>query len=306
MAEADAKDRDAAEEFLNVFDGVPDRFGVAGAIRKENAVRLEIENVLGRRLRGDDPGFAVMVHEQTENVLLNAEVVGHNTQFARVRNSAGFAHGFRPGRNGELDRAFYPAVGLFATDMAGEFLAGHRRQLFGLENQLLCGRAVSGNDSTHGADIANVAYERACVDIPNSGNFVAIQIELRGFRGAPVRRDLRKLAHDERFDVRARRLFVVEIGADVPDVRICQANDLPCVTGICKDFLITREAGIENDFAAAARDSASSAPVKDAPVFQSERGGPVRNFGQMVLPVWSSKYAGYVVCGHFLVLASVV
>jgi hypothetical protein len=68
---------------------------------------------------------------------------------------------------------------------------------------------------------------------------------------------------------------------------ICQANDLPGVAGVCENFLITGEAGIENDFAAAARDSACGTAVKYAPVFQSESGGSVLNFGQVVLRVWS-------------------
>ena len=91
---------------------------------------------------------------------------------------------------------------------------------------------------------------------------MAIQIELCGFRGAPVRRDLRKLADDERFNIRTRSLFIIKIGADISDVRIGQADDLACITGIRENFLITGEAGIENDFAAAARDRAGSTAVK--------------------------------------------
>ncbi len=70
-------------------------------------------------------------------------------------------------------------------------------------------------------------------------------------------------------------------------MRIRQANDLPGVAGVRENFLITGEAGIENDFAAAARDSACSTAVKYAPVFQSESGGSMLNFGQVVLRVWS-------------------
>jgi hypothetical protein len=94
---------------------------------------------------------------------------------------------------------------------------------------------------------------------------------------------LRKLANNERFDVRPRRLLVIEICANIPDMRISQADDLPGVTWIGENFLITGEAGIENDFAAAARDSARGTAVKYAPVFQSESGGSVLNFGQVVL-----------------------
>jgi hypothetical protein len=67
-------------------------------------------------------------------------------------------------------------------------------------------------------------------------------------------------------------------------VRIRQANNLTGVAGIGENFLVTGEAGIENDFAAAARDGARRAAVKNAPVFQREDGGSVRNFGQCVLP----------------------
>ncbi|MGB6683952.1 MAG: hypothetical protein WBH24_09920, partial [Candidatus Acidiferrum sp.] len=137
------------------------------------------------------------------------------------------------------------------------------------------------------SDIANMANESARIDIPDGGNFVAIQIKLGGFCGAPVRGNLREFSHNERFDVGPRRFLVIEIRADVADVRISEANDLPGVTGIRKNFLVTGETGIENDFAAAARNRARSAAVKYAPVFQGECGGPVRNFGQIVLPAWS-------------------
>jgi hypothetical protein len=67
-------------------------------------------------------------------------------------------------------------------------------------------------------------------------------------------------------------------------VRIGQTDDLPGVAGVSENFLITGKAGIENDFAAAARDCACGAAVKDAPVFQREDRGSVLNFGQWVLP----------------------
>ena len=99
---------------------------------------------------------------------------------------------------------------------------------------------------------------------------------------------MRKLAHDERFDVWPRRFLVIEICSDISDVRIGEADNLPGVTGIGEDFLVTGEAGIENDFAAAARDGAGRAAVKDAPVFECECGGAMLNFGQWSLLIFSS------------------
>ena len=54
----------------------------------------------------------------------------------------------------------------------------------------------------------------------------------------------------------------VQIRAHIADVRVGEANDLPRITGVRENFLITGEAGIENDFAAASRDGARGASVK--------------------------------------------
>ncbi len=287
MAEADAEDWNAAEEFLNVLNGVADRLWVAGSIRKKNPVRLKVENVRGRSLRRDDPHVAVVIHKKPQNILLDAKIIGRYAKLASVRNSAGLAHRFRPGRNREFDRAFFPPISLFAGHAASEFLTSHRWQLLGFENQLLGRSTVCGHNTAKRPNITNMANERARVDIPDGWDLVPIQIQLSGFRRAPVRGHLRELTHNERFNVRARRLLVVKIGADVSNMRIGQANDLPGVAGVCKNFLITGEAGIENDLSAAARDRARGTAVKYAPVFQSESGGSVLNFGQVVLRVWS-------------------
>jgi len=65
-----------------------------------------------------------------------------------------------------------------------------------------------------------MADERARVDVPNDGNLVAIEIELRGLSGTPVGRNLGELADDQRFNKRASGFFIIEIGADVADMRI--------------------------------------------------------------------------------------
>jgi hypothetical protein len=83
-------------------------------------------------------------------------------------------------------------------------------------------------------------------------------------------------------------------------MRIREANNLARITWIGENFLVTGEAGIENDFAAAARNRARRAAIKDAPVFQRENRGSMRNFGQCVLPYFSSN------CANHLVSASVV
>jgi hypothetical protein len=123
-----------------------------------------------------------------------------------------------------------------------------------------------------------VADQRTGINVPDNGNLVAIEIELGGFGRAPVGGNLGEFPDDEGFDVGTRGFFVIEIGADVADVGIGEANDLPRVTRIGKNFLIAGETRIENDFTATARDSAGSAAVKDAPVLERENCGSVQNF----------------------------
>jgi hypothetical protein len=63
-------------------------------------------------------------------------------------------------------------------------------------------------------------------------------------------------------------------------VWVGEANNLAGVAGIGENFLVTGEAGIKNDFAAAARDRAGRAAVKYAPVFQRKCGGSMLDFRQ--------------------------
>ena len=64
--------------------------------------------------------------------------------------------------------------------------------------------------------------------------------------------------------------LVICIRPDIADVGVGQADNLPGIAGIGENFLVTGEAGIENDFAAATRLSASGSALKNSPVFQCE------------------------------------
>src|SRR5271168_1861810 len=76
VAQADAENRHAANELANVCDGVADRFGIAGAVREENAIRFQGKHILGGSLCGDDRHSATMVYKKAQNILLDAEIVG--------------------------------------------------------------------------------------------------------------------------------------------------------------------------------------------------------------------------------------
>jgi hypothetical protein len=129
-----------------------------------------------------------------------------------------------------------------------------------------------------------VPDKRARVEVPTDGDAVALEKFLRGFGGAPIRRKRRKLADDQSFDVSLRGLVIVAIRADISDVGICEANNLAGIAGISENFLVTSEAGIENDFAAAARASACRTAVKDSSVLERENRATCEGLRQCVLP----------------------
>jgi hypothetical protein len=74
--------------------------------------------------------------------------------------------------------------------------------------------------------------------------------------------------------------LIVKVRAHISNVRVSQADNLPGITGVGENFLVSGEAGIKNDFTAPARDRAGRAAIKDAPVFQRECRESMLNFRQ--------------------------
>ena len=126
-------------------------------------------------------------------------------------------------------------------------------------------------------------YQGARIDVPDDWNLVTVQVKLGRLGRSPVGSNLGEFANNQRFDVRTGGLFIVEIGPDVADVRIGQANNLSGIARIGENFLVTGKAGIENNFATPAGDGAGRAAVKYAPVFERQGCGSMLNFRQCVL-----------------------
>ena len=136
---------------------------------------------------------------------------------------------------------------------------------------MIGGSVVCRKNAAQGADFPEMADECASVNVPDDGDAVPFEIFLRGFAGTPIGRQLGKFADDQPLDVRLARFLVFEVGADVADVGIRQADDLPGIAGIGEYFLIAGKAGIENDFAAAADASARGTTAKYSSVLERER-----------------------------------
>jgi hypothetical protein len=80
-----------------------------------------------------------------------------------------------------------------------------------------------------------------------------------------------------------RSFFVIRIRADISNVGIGEADNLPSVTWIGENFLISGEAGVKNGFSTAARFRTRGTSNKNTPVFQRKRGGLSSLMGQRIL-----------------------
>src|SRR5215475_16109872 len=92
MAETNSKYRHAAKKFLYVLNCIIHRFWVARAIRKKNSIGVHAKNVFCGSFRGNHAHFAVMIEKQPQNVLLDAEIVGHDAEFSCFRIIPCLAH----------------------------------------------------------------------------------------------------------------------------------------------------------------------------------------------------------------------
>src|SRR5579862_642052 len=129
-----------------------------------------------------------------------------------------------------------------------------------------------------------MAHQRSRINVPNNWNLVPIEVGFHRFLRPPVGSQRGKLADNQRFNVRARRLFIVNVDADISYVGVSQANNLSGITGVGENFLVSREAGIENDFATTPGLCSRGAAFEYSPVFKRECGGLSGFLGQLILP----------------------
>jgi hypothetical protein len=74
--------------------------------------------------------------------------------------------------------------------------------------------------------------------------------------------------------VRPHRFLIVGVGPNISNVRISQADNLSRIAWIGKNFLISGEAGVKNNFAAPPSVGSRGAAMKNAPVFERKNSLP--------------------------------
>src|SRR5882672_1760205 len=80
-----------------------------------------------------------------------------------------------------------------------------------------------------------------------------------------------------------RGLLIIKVRSHISDVRIGQADNLPRVAGVGEDFLVSRETGVKNNFAAAPCICPRGASLKNSSVFKCKNPLPSNSFCQRTL-----------------------
>ena len=65
MSQADAKNRNFVQQGTNRFDSVVQRFRVAWTVRQEDAIWIQIQDILSRTIAGKDGYFTAQLAQMT-------------------------------------------------------------------------------------------------------------------------------------------------------------------------------------------------------------------------------------------------
>ena len=217
MAEADAEDRDAADQLAHDGDLVCKWLGITGAVRKQYAV--EAQELVHRSVVRKDGDRCAGAREPPQDRTLAPVVDDSDASATRV----GVRVRLRGGHGG-CERA-----------------AGHRRLCAGNLDCLL-DRPVTGDcNGAQGAAVAQLEDERARVD-PAQRDDAAFVEPVRP--GRPAR-----LAHQHRSRVCSGRFGATLGNAVVPDHRRREADELFGEARVGDDLLVAGHGGGEHRFA---------------------------------------------------------
>ncbi len=154
-------------------------------------------------------------------------------------------------------------LGQIHTFETGKIL-GHLVQRGGI------GFAVGADRPVRHALGADAIGQRASVDAGNPRNIVAFEPGIEALQGAPVGRHSGRGAHDHPAHHGLERFHVLVVGADDADMRKGEADDLPGIRGIGKDFLIAGHRGVEANLAHRAFFRPEAAAVEYRPVGENQ------------------------------------
>ena len=245
MTQADAEQRLAArQELLDLrHREPPGRRRIARAVRQEDAVRLERQDLLGRGGRRHHRHPQVEAGERAEDVALDSIIDGDHMMPAVLEATVAV----RIAPDG-----FVPRVALTAGNLGCEVHALHARRRARHLRQLrqvripVAGEAQGGG---LGAGIAQAAGDAPRVDPGDPDQAARLEPAIEMLRGAEVRGLGDRRPQHDAAGVAVGGFDIFGVGADVADVRKGEGDQLAGVGRIGQDLLVAGHGRVEHELA---------------------------------------------------------
>src|ERR1041384_76519 len=169
MAEADSKNRITTDWLSQIRNDSRKRLGIARTVRQPDSIRLQIDDVFRRSVRGNYRNAATKRSKVAKAVVLKTKVVGDDveTRFVVSLRCVGMKQYRRSIRR---SLSIGPHIGLFASDDRSEIESDHFGGGASSIDHCLLLCFLSRKAPAHRASFANVSHERARVDVRYSRN----------------------------------------------------------------------------------------------------------------------------------------
>ncbi|MPM56949.1 hypothetical protein SDC9_103766 [bioreactor metagenome] len=254
VAEADAEQRNLADQFADVFNRVAHGGGVGGAVRQEQHLRLQRQRVFGGRGRREDGDAHVVRRQPAQDVVLDSEVEGDHVELAFFVPFVTFARG--DFRGVVLPVQPFPDAGAFDRFRFGERGAVHMEPRF-----------LAAFGAQHHGEAAGVHSGDAGAAVP----FEVVGKRLRRLVvGGGV-----QFMDDQSVQKQSAGFDILRIASVISDFRRSEGDELPGVGRIGHNLLIAGHSGVEYRFADRIPGSAEAPAPEDGAVGQRQEGGPL-------------------------------
>ena len=160
----------------------------------------------------------------------------------------GIGFGFLIGNVCPATQRFTPFLGLLRHDLLHEITSNQASTGFCLGDQALIVEILRRENPLHRSLSTNAADEGSCVDASDANNSVLLQIFVKTAFRSKVAVNATQFADDKTRQMWPAAFDILFVDAVVANLGISHRDNLPSITWVGEDFLITRHRGVEANF----------------------------------------------------------
>ncbi len=269
VAQADAEKGCLAQQLADRVDGIDQGLRIARAIRQEDPVGLEGQDLGVRSRPRHDRYPGPLVAQVPGNVPFHAVVNRHDVWRFAGPGSVRFGRRieFRPGAE-----PLVPRAGLFGHHLAHQVAPHQARAGLGLLDQTGVVEIFGRKHSLERPVLANPADQRSGINARNAHHAVLPQVFFQCSAGAKVTGHAAAITNHETGQLRPGAFDVLVVDAVIADLGIGHRHDLATVARIGEDFLIPGHRRVKTHFAVDFPRGSKRMPRIDRSILQGQLG----------------------------------